>query len=158
MTVYDLTQSSAGNIKLGAKGGSGFVFCGKANTMNIDRLNERIIDKNENALIKAKSRYRSIKSKSVSFDDYASENQGKPFTIEGYRIFLDEHYKRIKTAYKTLLACAERVAYYTDLAGREIVESYKSIDEKNTIIVLYAGTEVGDAWTTEEYLKGGAQE
>ena len=151
MTVYDLAKSSIGSIKLGSKDGSGFIFCGKAYSLDVEKLNKRIISKNEKALAKAKSRYRLLRSKSVSFDEYARKNGGECRSVEGYHIFLDEHYKEVKTAYNTLITCADRVANYTDLAGREIVDSYKSIDEKDTTIVIYAGTEVGEAWTTQQY-------
>ena len=32
---------------------------------------------------------------------------------------------------------------------------YPSTDEKDTLIVIIEGKEIGNAWTTEEYMNGG---
>ena len=154
MTVYELAQTDIGNIKLGAKGGSGFVFCGKSNALDIEKLNKQIIDKNEKTLAAAHDRYRIVRAKSASFNEYVNKNEDKRCTVEGYRLFLDDHFKKVKTVHKTLRTCIDRVENYTDLSGRKIEESYQSIDEKDTIIVLYEGSEVGEAWTTKEYING----
>lgn len=156
MTLLELKDKKIKNVKIGAKGGSGFIYCGKPGLIDFDYLNDQMRERNQSALISASHRYSSIKQKKVSTSTYIAECEKKnaPISFEGYMKYLQQYFAQIKTAIDGVERANKRIADYEPLETREVVEKYKSITEPSTTIVLFDGTEQGSAWTTEEYQSG----
>lgn len=174
-TVSELTRHKKMNVKLGAKDGSSFIYCGKLGELNTEELDTKFINHYERigkeaerliAYLNKKPKdyaqyemelYRKYRRKRASlikdqepFDDAELREEFKA-TEEGYGKWLESIKMRIRGAEHTKENASEKLKNFTPLGGREIVEAYMSIDEIGTVIVIYKGEEEGVAWTTKEY-------
>lgn len=170
-TVGDLIGRDI-KVKLGAVNGSGFVFCGNLKDVDICDVDEAIRNQYQITLKIAKDTIRLLKDKDLSYEAYEREmlkkidNAKKRMldekmlaeTIEEYTPSKLGHHrwtadirKRLEYAKTSRRNVNAKLNNYTSIADRQIVDEYRSIDEANTLIMLYEGTETGRAWTTNEY-------
>lgn len=190
MTIEELINTYDVKVKLGAKKGSSFIFCGRIGNMDIDGLDTAICEGYKLNIKRLQGTIKANREKPKTYNDYVeealrtlrrkvnalekergSENTPKKRlyeiskeleevkeeyrpTKEKYAKWYKNILKRIKTAEETLKKVTKRLNTYTSIRERKIVDLYKSIDEEDTWIVIYDGTEVGSAWTTEEFESG----
>ena len=173
-TVGELIGSDI-NCKLGAIGGSAFVYCGNLKDVDICDVDEAIRNRYQISLDHAKRDIKQLAAKDKTYGAYKKDMQrrfakaSKGVKDENALAELKEKYKPTKLGWHQWTAdITRRLEYartvrrkvnkrlneYTSIAERTIVDAYKSIDEKNTVILLYNGKENGIAWTTGEYLNG----
>lgn len=175
MTVNSLIGRNI-KCKLGASDGSGFVFCGNMKTLDIDDVDEYIRNSYLRSLEIAKETIQQLSKKNTSYKAYSEEIEQKkaralkladgdpkriakieedfnPSTLEHHK-WKAEILKKLEYSKGVRKRVNKRLNEYTSIATRKVVETYKSIDEPNTIIILYDGNERGRAWTTKEYIEG----
>jgi hypothetical protein len=170
-TVSELIGQDV-KVKLGAQNGSAFVFCGNLKDVDICDVDEAIRNNYLITLKTAKDTIRCLKDKDLSYVSYEREmlkkidnakvrvqdearlleliEQYTPTNL-GYHHWVADINKRLEYAKTTRRRVNKKLNDYTSIAERKIVDEYRSIDEANTLILLYEGTENGKAWTTHEY-------
>lgn len=175
MTVGELVGRNA-NAKIGAKDGSAFVFCGDLKTIDIDRVDEAIRNGYRATINNAESNIRHFTRKDKSYESYEREcasqynklmkqykNEPKRQkglkerytpSKEGYEKWKAEMARKIEVAKANRKEAKAKLRAFTTIIDRVIAESYKSIDEEDTMIYLFEGNETGYVWTTNEYLNG----
>lgn len=188
MTIEQLINTFDIKVKLGAKRGSAFVYCGRIGNLDVDGLDTAIVEGYKLQIQKLKSSIKTNMERPKGYKDYKAEQErtlGRKLSalekeleqkgetakeeirkeIEelkeeytptriGYRKWHNAITKRIETSKRTKEKIEKRLENFTSIANREIVDIYKSIDEEDTFIVIYDGTETGNAWTTEEFESG----
>ena len=161
-TIDDLAGRYRIDVKLGAKDGSGFVFCGDLSDIDTAELDYMIVTsyrkaiKEHTAFIERErgrdSTYESfirgarIKARKLGIDEDTSP--------EAYKKWLLQRDRAIKKRIEARTRVKKKLTKFTSISTRKIVDVYKSISEIDTIILLYEGTETGRWWTTEEFQTG----
>ena len=161
-------------VKLGAKDGSAFVYCGNLKDVDICDIDEAIRNAYQQSLQNAKDTIRLLKNKDLSYEAYEREMAKKYDHVKkrvdksrwaefeekyrptnlGFHHWTADINKRLEWAKTTRRRINAKLNNYTSIAERIIVDVYQSIDEADTLILLFDGTENGKAWTTNEYLNG----
>lgn len=77
MTVKDLIEKTNLKVKLGAKNGSAFIFCGNIKSINCDTLDTEICDMYQRNINKAIASIESLKNKPKNYSAYKDEMQRK---------------------------------------------------------------------------------
>lgn len=183
MTISELIEQTTLKVKLGAIGGSGFVYCGYINDIDIDGLDRSIVDAYKATYEKALTTISNLVQKPKGYNDFVNErvnrkrskvarlikeNDGEPLgrkqldEIEkefdtshlSYKRWLDNLHRKRKTAEATKKGMKRRIDTYKSIQSRKVADVYPSFTEQDTYIVLYDGVERGFAWTTEEYEQG----
>lgn len=174
-TVRDLIGSDI-KCKLGASNGSAFVFCGNMLHADASEIDETIRDSYRTTLRNTEKNITLLSNKDRSYSAYEKEMERKQAAaFKEYRNYPDKLAKRLKEIQPSEMGWHQwdsditrsleyaktkrkkyrrRLREYTSIADRAITEIYTSIDEANTLIVLYEGDEQGIAWTTKEYIHG----
>jgi hypothetical protein len=160
MNIAELDKNKYECVKLGAGGGSGFVYCGLLRNADFEGINRQIIARNHKTLESAKRRYRGHIHRDVSAPAYVREceKHGVVATFDGYMKHLGQYFDQVKTTKKTIECYEKKIEEYTNIEDRKVIEQYNSILEPNTIIILFEGEEQGEAWTTKEYEEGAPTE
>lgn len=183
MTVLELIDKTKFRVKLGAKNGSGFVYCGRIDKLDIETLDKLIqisyrdtiarAEATINTLTKKPKSYKAfseemMKKKNARVAKYIKQNGDKPLT-EDQKVELEEEFtisrlyynrwlgninRKLETAKTTKKLTTRRLNNYTTIKNRSIVDCYPSVLEEGVTIVIYDGDERGPAWTTEEYESG----
>lgn len=164
MTISELIERTDINVKLGAKDGSAFVFCGNIGDIDCDQLDERITTSYEKIIRSATTRIKGLKEKPKTFDEYKREQLRKKVIDEkdidkfinqnGYKRWLADIKIRIQKLQESKRRNRRKLDAFTTIRGRKIVDIYESCTEDGVYIVLYDGIETGSVWTTEEYVSG----
>ena len=163
-------------VKLGAKDGSAFVFCGNLADIDICDVDETIRNNYMVSLENAKKAIKNLSAKDRSYTAYEREMKRKlkkaltshnddpekiaedyeRFTPSnlGYHKWTADISRKLEYNKSLRRRVNKRLNEYTSIADREILEVYRSIDETDAMIILYDGKEHGWAWTTKEYLNG----
>ena len=162
-------------VKLGAKGGAGFIFCGQVKDFGevsdgYNRvLKSSLTDKLHSAKTKLdhwETEEKSRKDKKlILFKQYKEHHDAvvkayeKFDTIEEFEEYLnkdaEKRLRNLKTRYFKLQKSYDN---FTGINDRKIKDVHSSVlrnshDEYDTII-LFEGTEIGQWWTVEEYERG----
>lgn len=139
------------HIKFGAFGG--FLYCGASADIDFDEIDRRIMYAKsrtiENYRAKIEQINRAQMSPEKAYDLYALKSHSKAMPYDKWLASLDRE-KAVKT--KRMAEELTKMANYTKVADREVIDIYPSITE-DADIVLVEGDEIGNAWTTEEYKK-----
>lgn len=162
MTISDLIEQTNLKVKLGAKQGSAFIFCGNIGNIDCDSLDEDICNQYRRNIKSATGSIQALKKKPKGYQDYEREMIAKQekdkieyeISKDGYRRWFNELSRRMQTLRETKSKNERRLKGFTTIRGRQIVEIYKSVDEEDTYIILYDGIENGNAWTTAEFESG----
>lgn len=159
MTVGELLETDL-KIKLVTNKGSSFIFCGYAKDMDLDKMDREILESYNRLLDNARRKVKTLSSKPLTFDVFLKEMEKKgtskntPLTKTGHKAWKEKIKRSIDTANNTIKANEEKLKFFTPLCGRQIVDTYPSIDERNTHIVIFEGCENGKYWTTKECQTG----
>lgn len=146
-------------IKVGTVDGYGFFFCGTTTELKetVADLEEELRDDIRRYADEAKKKFNNHTRRDTSPSGYAGrayKRSGRPATREDYDEFVDNYFKELKQKFDAMKEAERRRDVRTPLSERKIVETYKSISEDNTWIVIITGEDVGKYWTEEEYKKG----
>lgn len=183
MTVSDLIDKTSLKVKLGSEGGSGFVYCGYIDEIDVDGLDKAICDSFEATIDKCEITIKNLTNKPKTYrafvdemtkkkqyraSKYIKENKEKPLTKDqieeletefdtsrkSYMIWVNNLKRRLETARTTKHTTKYKLAHFTTIRSRSIVECYPSFTEEDTTILLFKGSENGKYWTTDEYESG----
>ena len=179
--LSDVLQKSPIKVKVGTKDGDGFMFCGRFTQEAIDDLDDEIIIKKAKQIAQCESNIGVLErqltwdgyvyvmnrrfANAIKKAKREAENRGKALTDAEENLLKKEYEpteakfaencvnteNKIERILKKERKIAKSLKNYVSISERKIVESYASIDEPNTTIVLLEGREAGNAWTTEEY-------
>ena len=174
-TVRDLIGSDI-KCKLGANNGSAFVFCGNMLHVDVNEIDDTIRESYRTTLRNTERNIKMLSNKDTSYSAYEQEMARKqeaafkecrnyPDKLAnrlkslqpsemGWHVWESNIIRSIESAKARRKKYRQRLREYTSIADRAISEVYTSIDEANTLIILYEGDEHGIAWTTKEYIHG----
>lgn len=181
MTVEEyLNGSDADYIKLGAKGGQSFIFCGRLEDAKkfletydkpcVEKLHANLLrvihehalllnggfNKTAERLIEQYKRYRQERK-----NGGAKNKKLEPFkTLTAYKRHLKKmDQEEIKRLERRIERCNKRLQNYTPILSREIVEIYQAIlyneDGATPTIIIFQGDEAGNSWDLTEFRNGG---
>lgn len=152
MTVEELTKSRIGCVKLGANHGSGFVFCGDLSEKAVKRADKELVD----GYKESKERFRKsilfLTSQPLDYEHFERECKklGESNPYRDFHEWREAKLKEIDRRQKVVKALRAKIKNYKSIMTREVLEKYPSIDERNTTIVLFEGSELGSYWTINE--------
>lgn len=163
-TIEDLAGNLNLNVKLGANSGSGFIFCGDISTIDTAELNYLVITGYRNTIRDNEAIVRRLKAMDKSREGFAramrikQKKTGRKYKLddEAYNAWLTQINNDIKRANSARQRAKQKLAKFTPIDSREIVDVFKSILEPETVIMLYDGVETGRYWTTDEFKAGGS--
>ena len=157
-TLKEVIEATKGNygVKIGTWYGAGYIWCGKSADImkNYGVMDRRARAKHTQRIKNCKTALNKLFSDCPTIGKYAQENyrHDKPFgTVEGYLEWLKPYFGDLEKAVAKLQLAETRAESYVAFEDREVKSLYKSIDEKNTAIIIVDGNESGDAWTTAEF-------
>lgn len=145
------------NVKIGTKGGSGFLWCGHIALLQDDmsELETRVRDMYKGRIKKAKGHLNTLLRDGYSVGRYASTNYkktGEFGTAEGYLESIKTYFADLEKAEQKLKRAEKNLAELVPMADRELIEAYRSTHEADTAIVIVSGNETGPAWDLEEFM------
>lgn len=152
LKVEELTKSRIGRVKLGANHGSGFVFCGDLSENAVKRADKELVD----GYKESKERFRKsilfLKSQPLDYEHFEKECKklGEANPYRDFHEWRDAKLKEIDRRQKVVKAIRAKIRTYESILTRDVVETYPSISEPNTTIVLFEGSELGSYWTIGE--------
>lgn len=160
MTLKEALKHIDENVKIGAKGGSSYFYCGDAKVLkgNLHFVNGCVKKATEKRFEAAEARVRAlIRNENIGMAGYLKHcakglEKIEDFapTMEGFMEYLAAHMeKTIKTA-KAVAPHREKVEQYKSLGDRQVLEAYMSVTEMNTVCVLIEGRENGWFWDADE--------
>ena len=151
------------NVKVGAKNGTSFIFCGtasefiaKSSTLELEYYNKAV-----NAVVNARKYLNRGIEAYLSPKDYIKtmyeESGGTDVgTYEHYIETLQRYFKKANNRKQRLTEVEDILENRTALLTRKVVDVYPSITEENTLILIIEGNEIGTFWDSEE-CKNGAE-
>lgn len=152
-------------IKVGAKKGCAFIFCGPAEEFwkSIDGLDSLYKKQAEDEITRAYEKRDELFSSFPTLEKYSKKeclaSSGSYFgSFDGWQVEVEKHFSKLGSHQKRINRLETRLALRKPLRDRIIKEVYPSIQESNTIIVLIDGYEKGSAWTYEEFINGVQEE
>lgn len=156
-TEEDLT------VKVGTEGGSGFFYCGRVADLkeNFEEIGENLLQIDKDRVTETENLMKRIKAKNIAPNEWVTamyRRKGEFGTFDGYMEMLKQWFTDLEKVRIRLLDAKEQLKEAKPLSERTIVDAYKSIDEKATLIIIIEGRENGQFWTTEEYEGGGIDE
>lgn len=162
-TLAELLKGYDGPVKLRAKDGSGFIYCGKIADIPAEDVNNELIGIAAESIAYQDERLNIIRRNgatlSAFFDKMVSDarNEGKAtlpkFRIGDYLTYLEQRAEQLAFHYARGVELREYCKKLRPFMNRKVVDMYESIDpdEKDVMIVIVEGTENMPAWTTAEY-------
>lgn len=162
-TLADLLEGYDGPVKIGAKDGSGFIYCGLLKDLNAEDVNDELIGAAADGIKYQDERLDIIRRNganlSAFFDkmisDAKRENKKElpPFHIGDYITYLEKRVERMAYHYAQAEELRDYIRKLKPFMKREVLDMYESIDpdDPDTMIVIVEGNETGPAWTTSEY-------
>ena len=153
-----LEKLSGKQVKIGAKGGSGFYYC---SLVHADTLKEELHECNKWVIKTDKKTKANLEERFANLDKIYKERitAVKKASEENPEIDLKKSIQDLKNACeREKVSIPKRIAKLEELCtthiiDREVVEKYPSIlpEEKGCTIVLVKGLEHSKYWTLEEY-------
>lgn len=153
MTLREYKDTHKGNIKLGAKSGAAFIWCGDTEDLDFDKLEKEFLSKTFELMTTAGRAVEFQKSIPLDEKTYEAMNRGKKKSFEDWVRGIQKEIERRERYYARL---QKRIETYGHFGDREVMSVYPSTIEPDTEIVLIEGGECGRVWTTAEYKKGAA--
>lgn len=162
-TLAELLEGYDGPVKIGAKDGSGFIYCGLLKDLNADDVNDELIGAAADGIKYQDERLDIIRRNganlSAFFDkmisDAKRENKKElpPFHIGDYITYLEKRVERMAYHYAQAEELRDYIRKLKPFLKREVLDMYESIDpdDPDTMIVIVEGVERAEAWTTGEY-------
>lgn len=162
-TLADLLKGYDGPVKIGAKDGSGFMYCGTMADLNPEDVNNELIGIAAESIQYQDERLSIVRRNGASlpafFDKMIADarNANKAtlpeFRIGDYLNYLEDRAKQLAFHYARGVELREYVKGLRPFMNRKVVDMYESIDkdEPDTMIVIVEGTENSAAWMTNEY-------
>lgn len=157
-TLREMIDATEGNygVKIGTKGGSGFLWCGEVAKAKTDMtaIENRVKAKYRTRLKKAKAHLSQMFTECPTVGRYAKTKYrytGEFGSFEDYLASLPDYFSELEKAKAKIERAEERLANLVPLGDREVIDAYMSISEKDTAIIIVEGNESGDAWDTEEF-------
>lgn len=162
-TLEELMEGYDGPVKIGAKGGSGFIYCGLLKDLNAEEVNDELIGAAADGIKYQDERLDIIRRNganlSAFFDkmisDAKRENRKElpPFHIGDYITYLEKRVERMAYHYAQAEELRDYIRKLKPFMKREVLDMYESIDvdDPDTMIVIVEGVERAEAWTTGEY-------
>ncbi len=130
-TLKDIHQ----NVKIGASGG-GFIYCG-----NSDDIDYLILDRRN---MKVMASYLQTRKGEIS-------RLYKKISLESDDSKCFKMKQSIKHNEESIEKILDEMLGYKKLSERQVIATYPSIDEKDTLIIIIEGNEGRGVWTTKEY-------
>lgn len=148
-------------IKVGAKKGTSFIFCGPAKELarSMSELELEHYTKSVKAISKQKIKIDNMLGSFPTLESYSrnvyEESSGVDIgTFEGWEEAVRKHFKLLQRSKQRLIGMEARHSNRIPLKNRTIVDIYPSITEPNTWIFLIEGFEKGNFWDRNEYVNG----
>lgn len=161
MTVAEFVAKTNFKVKLGAKDGSAFVFCGSIADMDIEQLDTAIVKGYKGSLRSAQYRIRHLEEQDTSYKTFKAihEEQCSATGIYtdpqiAYATMLRDRKHQLKVSRKTKQKIELKLRDYTSIGNRKIVDMRSSVVEDDAYIVLFEGRENGSWWTVAEFESG----
>lgn len=126
LTLYNALKLVKRNVKIGANNGSGYVYCGKPDIMELHEADAICAEADERKVAQARK----------NLDQLIAE--------------MANLQKRIDAAAADLHSKEDYRFNRTHLLKRKVISVHKSIDEPRTLLIRFAGNEKGPYWTTAE--------
>lgn len=147
MTVREwFEKNPAVKIKLGAKGGSGWVFFGDYDTFLKYQLElDRVAEANFHVAFKG-SEIR-IKRYTQALEKHKDDPRVLPETVGKIEASLERACKNEDSLY----ALYRKYQYDTSFLNREVVETSEAMIPPSEMMVLYDGADAGRYWLQEEW-------
>lgn len=144
-------------IKIGAKAGSGFFFCGTAgdfceNVEAYDVLVNRETMRKYNKAVRNFARYMTGEPGSLSAYVRQADKNGEEFSLSGYMDFLQCYFRACQMRKGLLTRRTFERDTYKALAARLLLEAYeqdKTVEE-GVLCILTQGYEEGKYWMHKE--------
>ena len=157
-TIEEVINEHDIKVKLGADRGNSYIYCGELKDMNVDFLDKLIVKMYKARIHNASANISRLTNMDKSYEAFfekhgTSENVPESAVQARYMLWLNGIEKTINTSKATRAITKEKLENFTTIKDRIITDVYKSIDEDNTLCLLYNGNESGSVWTTEEYNK-----
>ena len=155
MTLAEMIGKYDLNVKIGCKDGNAFVYCGRLNELDLkekdyDLMNALIASatncNKELTAIKNK-----LKNPDTEYQRYVEKMKAKELPYKPYGEWVEGLRKSKIKCEESKKGVLTRMLNYKKIGGREVVETYRSITEANTKIIIIEGDDIGEAGTTEEY-------
>lgn len=148
-------------VKVGAKRGTSFIFCGPINELNssLSNLELDYFTKSVKDIAKQKIKIDNMISSFPTPESYSRNVYEKSSgvdigTFEGWEEAVKKHFKLLQRNKQRLIGMEARHDNRIPLKNRTIVDIYPSIAEPNTWIFIIEGFEKGNYWDRHEYVNG----
>lgn len=150
MKLRELAESCE-NVKIGTPAG-GFIYCGDIKKIDYNAIDIKNVIKIatyiSNCKVMIERNISKLNNPEEEYEKYISLKADKKRLT--YDKWIHKLERDLKTKKKGVVNGAENLINYISISDREVIETYPSIMENSTIVII-EGNEVGDAWTTEEY-------
>lgn len=149
-------------VKLGAKGGSGFIAIMTAGAMleRMDEINETCYEQMLKRYYAAQKRLNDALDKPATYNAYvkdvvtkAQKDNRKDISVsaDGYDRFVAGWTKGIMTAYRMYYTAKEHLDGFVEVKKRKVREKYPSMEyDEPSMILLMDGSELGKLWMPSE--------
>lgn len=150
MKLRELAESCE-NVKIGTPA-DGFIYCGDIKKIDYNAIDIKNVIKIatyiSNCKVMIERNTSKLNNPEEEYEKYISLKADKKRLT--YDKWIHKLERDLKTKKKGVVNGAENLINYISISDREVIETYPSIMENSTIVII-EGNEVGDAWTTEEY-------
>lgn len=166
-TIGSVLEGYEGPVRIGAKDGSGFIYCGKLSDMNAKEIDDEIAGRwydlvtlNQRTVAnysKAGAPFRAYTAGVVQDAQAAGRDELPEFSLAKYLEYIEYQYSKLRKSYKRLRDLEKYQADAKPIMKREVVEAYDSVGEAGVMIVIVEGHELCEAWDASEYEKPDAE-
>jgi hypothetical protein len=162
-TLAELLEGYDGPVKIGAKNGSGFIFCGPLKDLDPEDVNNELIgaaadgikyqDEQLDIIRRNGANLSAFFDKMISDAKLENKKELPPFHIGDYITYLEKRVEKMAYHYAQAEELRDYIRKLKPFMKREVLDMYESIDpdDPNTMIVIVEGVERAEAWTTGEY-------
>lgn len=162
-TIGSVLTGYEGPVRIGAKDGSGFIYCGNLADMNPNDIDDEITGRwadlvtfNERTVAnysKAGAPFRTYTADMVRDAQSTGQDELPEFSLAKYLAYVEYQYSKLRKAYKRLRDLQRFQATAKPIMKREVVETYESVGETDVLIIIVEGHEICEAWDASEYNK-----
>lgn len=148
-------------IKVGAKNGTSFIFCGPVCELfaNLSNLELEHYTKSVKSISKQQIKMDNLLNSFPTPESYSrkiyEESDGTDIgTFEGWEEAVRKHFKLLHRNKQQLIGMESKHENRVPFRNRKIVDMYTSISEPDVWIFLIEGSEKGSYWDRHEYVNG----
>lgn len=162
-TLATVLKGCEGPVKIGAKEGAGFIYCGLPKDLVAQDVDDEMIGEAAGNIQYQDSRLDIIRKNGANLSSYLdklvkdAQREKKAelpeFSIGDYLKYLEDRIRRMRFHYAKGQALREYVRTYKPIMDRQVADMYESVDadEPDTMIIIVYGGEHCPAWTRSEY-------